>query len=105
MFDVTTKKDRHRFYNSTPWIKKRKEILVRDNYECQWCKENGVVTTDKDARLIVDHIKELETHPHLALELSNLRVLCFKHHEVRHERMFKGFNGKKNKWADDEWFG
>lgn len=101
--NVSTKEGRDAFYNSSTWRKLRLDILERDNKECQWCKKKEEVTTAADTTLIVDHIKELETHPHLALEPSNLRTLCFYHHEVRHHRMFKG-KRKKNKWADDEWF-
>ncbi len=75
MLDVTTKAARHNFYSSLTWKLKRQEILVRDNYECIWCKENGKVTTQFDSILEIDHIKELEHHPELALDNDNLRVL------------------------------
>lgn len=99
-----TKVDRDNFYNSTEWRKLRITILQRDNWECQWCKREGKVHS-KSKNLIVDHIKELETHPRLALDPDNLRTLCFYHHEVRHDRMFKGNNGKKNIRWNDEWWG
>lgn len=99
---VLTKEDRDKFYNSYTWRKMRTTILKRDNYECQWCKRDGLVATVDDARLIVDHISELETHPDLALDPSNLRTLCFYHHEVRHNRIYKG-KKKENKWADEWW--
>ena len=99
-----TKQDKDNFYNSTAWRKLRLVILERDNRECRWCKEQGKVTTEDDTTLIVDHIKELETHPDLALEPSNLRVLCFFHHEVRHKRIFKGnFNKRSTRWSDEWW--
>lgn len=103
LLSVLTKEDRDRFYNSYTWRKLRLEILKRDNFECQWCKRKGIVTTKDDTTLIVDHIKELETHPKLALDPNNLRTLCFFHHELRHDRIYKG-KKKKNKWEDDEWY-
>lgn len=105
--DYTDKLVRRNFYNSQVWRLKREEIKHRDNYECQWCKEEGGVKTDKHMVLEVDHIKELETHPELALEDDNLRTLCRDCHNKRHKRMnYKSMNPKnRNKWADDEWFG
>lgn len=104
IINLDTQADRDKFYNSTQWRKLRKEILERDNHECLWCKEQGLVTTDEDTVMVVDHIKELESYPELALEPDNLRVLCFYHHEVRHERIFEGNNVKKDKKWDDEWW-
>lgn len=80
---------------------KREEILKRDNYECVWCKKEGKVTTQERSTLEVDHIKELETHPELALEDDNLRTLCKYHHNVRHNR----FDGKQKEkeWDDERW--
>lgn len=107
MFDVATKQGRRNFYNSQAWRLKREEIKRRDNYECQWCKNDGGVTTEAHSILEVDHIKELETHPELALDNENLRTLCNDCHNKRHKRMnYKATNPKnRNKWADDEWFG
>lgn len=50
----------------------KKKALVRDNYECQECKRQGRVYSDyhdldKHKRLDIDHIKEIEAHPELAL--------------------------------------
>lgn len=76
MIEVTTKEDRAKFYSSSQWKKLRLQVLERDHYECQWCKEQGKVTTINDAILEVDHIKELEYHPELATDIDNLRTLC-----------------------------
>lgn len=38
MTDVSTKQARAKFYGSAEWKAKRKEILERDNFECQDCK-------------------------------------------------------------------
>lgn len=89
---------RKQFYNSSSWLNIREQVLKRDNYECIWCKQEGKVSTSANQILEVDHIQELETHPELALELSNLRTLCNHHHNIRHDRFQKKFN----KWEHDE---
>lgn len=104
--DVSTHSKRAEFYNSSAWRKLRQSVLQRDNYECQWCKAAGRVTTD--AILEVDHIKPLEQFPELAMDPDNLRTLCKDCHNKRHHRMNyrtqptrKQF---KNKWeADERW--
>lgn len=81
----------------------RAYILERDNYECQWCKRDGKVTSHLDSVLEVDHIKELKDYPELALDESNLRTLCKDCHNKRHER-FNYREKKKNiKWNDEFW--
>jgi len=53
--------------------------------------------------LVVDHIKELEDYPELALDDDNLETLCVNCHNKKHGRYYRGFNNKKvNKWAHDE---
>ncbi|NLG89793.1 MAG: HNH endonuclease, partial [Clostridiaceae bacterium] len=61
-----------RFYKSKEWKRKRKEILRRDNYECQRCKREGGFSK----ATTVHHIKHLDKHPELALVDSNLESLC-----------------------------
>ena len=71
-----------KFYKSRLWRKKRRDILRRDNYECQRCKAEGRVHVDskkvegerKVVELNVHHIKELEDRPDLALDLDNLAI-------------------------------
>ena len=99
---MLTKDEQRNFYNSMAWRNKREDILERDNYECQWCKEDGGVTTKEHAILEVDHIYELERYPQLALVDDNLRVLCKFHHNQRHER-FEHAPKKKPKWDDERW--
>lgn len=102
--DTSSKETRALFYNSGEWKEKRKEILKRDNYECQWCKAEGRVTLADASSLEVDHIKELENYPELALENSNLRTLCKDCHNKRHGRMnYRNANPKLNKWQDERW--
>lgn len=94
-----TKESKRQFYNSTAWKKLRLKALERDNSECIWCAQEGRVTTQYDAVLEVDHIKEIEYYPELALELDNLRTLCNTCHNRRHNR----FDGREKKWDDEMW--
>lgn len=90
----------------------RPKILERDNHECQDCKKLGKVVTDtneysekakrKKIQLVVDHIKELEDYPELALDEENLQTLCVNCHNKKHGRYFRRFVWKVNKWAHDE---
>ena len=67
-------------YSSQPWKAKRKKILRRDEYLCQWCKRYG---RRVDAT-IVHHIEHYEDRPDLALVDSNLISLCDKCHNKAH---------------------
>lgn len=103
--NVHTKEDRDKFYNSKLWRDKRKEILKRDNYECQECLRHNLLTTQYDSMLIVDHIKELKDYPMLALEDSNLQTLCFACHEEKHDRLNiqSTISKRDSEWLD-EWY-
>lgn len=91
--------DRKRFYKSRKWQRKRIDILQRDNYECQWCKQQGKVVSKYDTTLIVHHVTELKDRPDLKMEDSNLITVCFNCHEIHHERIFNS----KPKWNDERW--
>ena len=72
------------FYNSRTWRNKRKQIINRDNNECQMCKKQGRVSKGET----VHHIKHLKDYPTLALADDNLITLCFHHHELMHPEKF-----------------
>ncbi|MEW4354427.1 HNH endonuclease [Streptococcus pneumoniae] len=101
MIDVSTRESRNKFYHSREWRKTRKMVLERDHFECQWCKEEGKVTTERDSVLEVDHIEELEYHPDKALDIDNLRTLCHECHNKRHNRP----NKREKHFREDEWWG
>ena len=86
------------FYKTTEWKHKRKEILERDNYECQMHKAKGKY---KKATC-VHHIKHYKEHPELGLEDENLTSLCDAcHNEVHPEKLKKNKPKKiisKEKW-------
>ena len=103
-FDFKMKGERNRFYRLGIWRGTngiRNKVLERDNNECQWCKERGLVTTTE---LEVDHILELEHGTFQdAIDMDNLRTLCKSCHNLRHQRFEHGkFNFKPNKYNHDE---
>lgn len=107
--EYKTLEQKKKFYNSSPWAGKngiRNQALKRDNYECQRCKQLGLVHVDsekiegerKSIELNVHHIKEIEDYPELALQLDNTITLCLFHHNEIHGRA-----AKKPKWDDEKW--
>nr|WP_272075964.1 HNH endonuclease signature motif containing protein [Streptococcus dysgalactiae]WCE86584.1 HNH endonuclease signature motif containing protein [Streptococcus dysgalactiae] len=97
--DTSSKESMYRtFYHKTEWRKLREVAIKRDNKECVWCTERGRLTT---TNLEVDHIKEVQYYPELALDLDNLRTLCKDCHNRRHGRYQK----KESRWDDEtfEW--
>lgn len=92
------------FYSTKEWRHVRNEVRKRDNHECQECKRNGKVFTnksesDKRKRLDVDHIKELEDYPELCLTMENLELKCVRCHNKKHGRYQK----HEPKWNDERW--
>lgn len=60
------------FYQTKKWLALRVDVLAKSDKRCAICgasKDDGVT-------LHVDHIKPRAHYPHLALERSNLQVLC-----------------------------
>ena len=103
--DRVVDKDTMRFYKSKAWRETREQVLKRDNYECQECKKQGKVSTinpNKHKSLDVDHIKELDSHPDLAYDMDNLVTLCIACHNRKHNRNYKSWSRKPNKWEKDE---
>ncbi|EGO8594514.1 HNH endonuclease [Enterococcus faecalis] len=103
MIDVSSKQARAKFYGSSEWRRLRQQCLERDHYECQWCKQEGKLTTQYDSILEVDHVKELKHYPQYALDIDNLRTLCKDCHNKRHGRFNYRESKRKRKW-DDEWW-
>lgn len=60
------------FYRSSAWRKVRYSVLAQSDRKCLIC---GTPQSD-GAILHVDHIKPRSKYPELALDASNLRVLC-----------------------------
>lgn len=75
------------FLSTYQWRRLRMEVLIEQGRRCQCCgatPDNGVV-------MHVDHIKPRRLFPELALEKSNLQVLC----EV--------CNHGKGNWDQTDW--
>lgn len=104
LIEIIRSGDRLAFYSSKEWKHVRALVKDRDNNECQDCKAQGKVFTDASApdkrkRLEVDHVKEIETYPELCLDMSNMRLLCIRCHNAKHER----YHAAKTKWDDERW--
>ena len=85
------------FYKSSAWLKKRQAIFMRDNNECQRCKELGKFSRAE----CVHHIKHLDKYPDLALVDENLVSLCNSCHNswAHPEKLLKP---EKNKFTNKE---
>ena len=86
-----------KFYKSKEWKALRQEAMKRDNYECQICKSKGKYKPVEN----VHHIKEVKTHPELALESNNLQCLCIRCHNEVHDRL-DNIEKKKPKFMNEE---
>ena len=51
----------------------RKNVLERDDYTCQICKQRG-------GDLQVDHIQSWATYPEIRFDMNNCRTLCSRCH-------------------------
>lgn len=74
------------FYTSREWRRLRYRVLRKHGHRCMSCG----LTPDQGVKIHVDHIKPRSLFPDLALEFSNLQVLC----EVCNL-------GKSNEFSDD----
>lgn len=94
MADAETKS----FYNSAEWLHKRAEILARDHWECQRCKEQGEFAK----AVVVHHIKHYKARKDLALIDDNLISLCLScHDDVHPEKLRRNAAAKtinEEKW-------
>ena len=86
------KSKRRKFYKSAAWIRKRKDIVDRDNNECQRCKALGFATVGQLTPLDVHHKIHLEDSWELRLEDENLITLCRSCHNIHHPEKLKKFN-------------
>jgi 5-methylcytosine-specific restriction endonuclease McrA len=75
------------FLSTYEWRKVRMEALKKYGPVCQCCG----ATPATGAVMNVDHVKPRKLFPHLALDVSNLQILC---HECNH--------GKGN-WDQTDW--
>ena len=62
------------FYQSWEWKEARFKALKIHGRRCLCCGWSPV--SGGENHLVVDHIKPIRTHPHLALDPNNHQVLC-----------------------------
>ena len=98
LLDAIRSGNTKKFYKSKEWRKKRKEIIRRDNKECQKCKDRGSYHKAET----VHHIKYLKDHPELALVDSNLISLCNTCHNEEHPEKLEGYQEKKKRFMNEE---
>ena len=98
LIEAIRKGNVRQFYKSTDWKRKRKEILQRDNYECQRCKSKGKYHRAET----VHHIKHLKDFPELALVDSNLVSLCHICHNEEHPEKLASVEAEKRKQITPE---
>ncbi len=84
-FDLTDE-ERKRKRNSPEDIKWRKDVFERDNYTCQYCRDN------KGGNLNAHHLESYDINVELRLVVSNGITLCEKHHIEFHKKYGYGNN-------------
>lgn len=89
----------HAFYRCGAWLRKRAEILTRDNFECQKCKRRGKMSRAE----CVHHIKFLLNRPDLALDDSNLTSLCNICHNHFHPEKLRRDGVKRRIVSSERW--
>jgi 5-methylcytosine-specific restriction endonuclease McrA len=87
------------FYASAEWLRKRAEILKRDNHECQICKSRGRFSP----ATCVHHIKHLLMRWDLRLTDDNLLSLCDQCHNEVHPEKFRENFPKKRLISQERW--
>jgi hypothetical protein len=87
-----------RGYCSPGWKAARREVLLRDGYQCQVC---GAVVTGRNAH--VDHIVRKADLP--CDEISGLQTLCASCHGKKTRREMSGSLGGSKWTMHPEWIG
>lgn len=81
----------HEFYTSSIWRNTQARILKENHYECQRCKNRGLVIKART----VHHKKYLRDYPELALDDNNLEAICENCHYDEHHRKKLGFTNEE----------
>ncbi|NNM31964.1 MAG: HNH endonuclease [Gemmatimonadetes bacterium] len=75
------------FLRSWAWLRLRMKVLEKRGARCECCG----ATRDDGVRIHVDHIKPRRHFPEMALEESNLQILCDQ------------CNRGKGNWSEKDW--
>ncbi|ANZ70365.1 HNH endonuclease [Pediococcus claussenii] len=88
------KQTQYGFYRSKIWTSLRLRALERDNFVCQYCFQQKVITPAKT----VDHTVPIEFDEKLKDKINNLAVICGRchHRKTEWEQKYYG-TGQKNK--------
>ena len=78
------------FLNSGPWKKLREQTRNRWKSQCRPCGICGNSLDWSKGRTSVDHIVPRRVRPDLALEPSNLQVVCKRCHDSVKQRIENG---------------
>lgn len=106
---LVNKGNEHAFYVSREWKDVRKELLNRDNNECQRCKGKFVVDHHPIKKVCVTkaryvhHIKPMKDYFSYALDMDNLVSLCFSCHEIVEGRSGKWKKPSKKRLTEEKW--
>ena len=77
-------------YKDIKWKKLKMRVLKRDGFTCQFCGTLALGKNRNGVSPVVDHIETVKDRPDLAMEITNLRVLCRPCDNKRHSEKGKG---------------
>ena len=86
------KRERDKFYSSTPWMRLRRAFLAI-NPLCARCLAKGLTV----AATIAHHRRERLDYPELALDDRNLEALCDSCHSAEHAHRRNATGGAPSK--------
>lgn len=86
--------ERESFYHTKAWKNVRQQALERDNYQCQYCKLQGIIRPGN----IADHIVPTQVDDTNMTDLSRLATSCHKCHDkkTRWEQAYYGTGYNKD---------
>lgn len=109
-----------KFYKSRPWKQLKESVLKEAHYECQVCRQHGIITRydiDEDGRRrrlsTVHHAMHVRDHPELALsrtyrdpvtgeQKQNLIAICKACHNREHPEKFRRRHKKSEGFTNIE---
>ena len=95
--DLIRKHHLEYFYKTYAWRSLRESVLREQHYECQICRQRGLMTP----AATVHHIQTVRQRPDLALTRSNLIAVCEQcHYDIHHGKQAAE---RKKQWNDERW--